>query len=97
MIENKYEEHIYKKDFVNQLIMIFCKHNSETHGVILISKNMLISNSCMFHILFPYIILGFNFFFFLNECLISCMFPVEFATFLFVRAFLLGHLKVLFG
>jgi hypothetical protein len=63
MIENKYEEHIYKKDFVNQLIMIFCKHNLETHGVILISKNMLISNSCMFHILFTYLFWGLIFFF----------------------------------
>jgi hypothetical protein len=45
MIKIKSEEHIYKKDIVNQLIMIFQKHNIERYVVILIqhgSQNMLI-------------------------------------------------------
>jgi hypothetical protein len=45
MIEIKSEDHIYEKDLVNQLIMIFQKHNIEKYTVILIqhgSKNILI-------------------------------------------------------
>jgi hypothetical protein len=43
--EIKFEEHIYKKNIVNHLTMIFHKHNLEKHGVVLIqhdSKNMMV-------------------------------------------------------
>jgi hypothetical protein len=35
VIEIKFEEHMYKKDLVN-LIMIFQKDNWEKHGVVLV-------------------------------------------------------------
>jgi len=45
VIETKFEEHIYKKNLVNHLSIIFHKHNLKKHGVVLIQhglKNILI-------------------------------------------------------
>jgi hypothetical protein len=44
VIETTFEKHIYKKDLVNHLNIIFHKHNLEKHRVVLIhhsSKNIL--------------------------------------------------------
>jgi hypothetical protein len=44
VIETKVEEHIYKKDIVNHLTIIFHKHDLKKHGITLIkhgSKNIL--------------------------------------------------------
>jgi hypothetical protein len=52
MIEIKSKYHIYKKDLVNQLTMIFQKHNLKKHDAILIQhgwKNILISWNTSFH------------------------------------------------
>jgi hypothetical protein len=51
IIEIKSKEHIYKKNLVNQLIIIFQKHNIEKHDVNLIqhdSQNMLIGWNATF-------------------------------------------------
>jgi hypothetical protein len=44
VIQTKFKEHIYKKDIVNHLTIIFHKRNLEKHGIVLIqhgSKNIL--------------------------------------------------------